>query len=167
MYPHQARPAWRVLLFVLCLVTTGFLTTLPTPIAAKDLSDDEAHDIRKLAGPWQATLIWSGSGCGPMSGLVNFILDSAGTTNSAVLVTHAGFAPGCGDRTLTGQTFTIQSLNPDGSGTAGLTCGTGCGWVFRIQVARDDEIFNMVDVEPTNPGNFVEGSAIRQSKGHK
>ena len=104
-----------------------------------------------------------------MSGLVNFILDSAGTTNSAVLVTHASVPapPGCGDSILTGQTFTIQSLNPDGSGTAGLTCGINCGWVFRIQVARDDDIFNMVDVEPTNSGNFVEGSAIRQSKGHK
>ena len=102
-----------------------------------------------------------------MSGLVNFTLDSSGTTNSAVLVLHAGAGAGCGDRTLTGQTFTIQSLNADGSGTANLTCGTGCGWEFNIQVSRQrsenrPHIFNMVDVDPANPGNFAEGSAIRQ-----
>ena len=124
--------------------------------------------ISSLAGPWQATLLWSGSGCGPAAGLVNFTLNSAGTTNSAVLVFHSGPGEGCGDSTLTGQTFTIDSLNPDGSGTASLTCGPGCGWGFNIQVSPQiirgakPEIFNMVDVDTENPGNFVEGSAIRQ-----
>ena len=124
--------------------------------------------IAGLAGSWQATLLWSGSGCGPAAGLVNFTLDSTGTTNSAVLVFHSGPGEGCGDSTLTGQTFTIKSLNADGSGTANLSCGPDCGWEFNIQVSRSiirgakPDIFNLVDVDPENPGNFVEGSAIRQ-----
>ncbi len=98
-----------------------------------------------------------------MSGLVNFTLDATGATNTAVLVGHAGGAPGsaCADSTST-QSFKIMSLNPNGSGKAGLTCGPGCGWVFTIQVDKKGRIFNMVDVEPTNPGNFVAGTAIRQ-----
>jgi hypothetical protein len=38
----------------------------------------------------------------------------------------------------------------------------GCGWVLTIQVDRKGAIFNMADIEPTNPGNFVAGTAIRQ-----
>jgi hypothetical protein len=47
---------------------------------------------------------------------------------------------------------------------AGLTCnnGVGCGWVLTIQVDRKGTVFNMADIEPTNPGNFVAGTAIRQ-----
>ena len=102
-----------------------------------------------------------------MSGVVNFNLDSTGTDNAAVLTTHAGAGNGCGDRTNV-VSFTILSLNPDGSGTAGLTCASGCGWVFNIQVSQSPirgvkpQIFNMVDVAPENPGNFVQGTAIRQ-----
>ncbi len=59
-------------------------------------------------------------------------------------------------------TFTIQSLSANGSGTAFLSCGTGCGWNLNIQVAHNGQMFNMVDVTTGNPGNFVEGSAIRQ-----
>jgi hypothetical protein len=35
----------------------------------------EAAGIGDLAGPWQASLLWSNSGCGPASGLLNFTLD--------------------------------------------------------------------------------------------
>ena len=120
--------------------------------------------ISQLAGKWQASLIWSGSGCGPMSGVVNFNLDSTGTDNAAVLTTHS---QGCDPGTSI-VTFRIDSLNADGSGTASLTCGANCGWVMTIQVAQSPtrgvkpQLFNMVDIAPENPGNFVEGSAIRQ-----
>ena len=70
---------------------------------------------------------------------------------------------GCHD-SVSQQTFTIQSLNPDGSGTAGLTCGSGCGWEFNIQVDRQRSMFNMVDVDFQNPDNFVAGTAVRQIK---
>ncbi|HEX9246222.1 MAG TPA: hypothetical protein VGA35_08670 [bacterium] len=147
-----------VVLVVLSVVAVAFgLVNLPTPARA-------ATNVIALAGPWQAALLWSGSGCGPMSGLVNFTLDKTGTDTKAILRTHGplGPAPGpCGDNTST-ETFQIITLNPNGSGTAGLTCGPGCGWVFTIQVYRDHKIFNMVDVASENPGNFVEGTAIQQ-----
>ena len=119
--------------------------------------------IGELQGKWQATLLWSNSGCGPMSGLLNFTFGTNGTTSTATLTTNSGRTSTgqCGPSTST-QSFTIQSLKPNGSGTAGLTCGAGCGWQFNIQVAPDVSVFNLVDVDPENPGNYVEGTAIRQ-----
>jgi hypothetical protein len=148
-YPRQRF----VLVVVLGLVSLG-VGLVKLAYAKEPLS------VAHLAGPWQAALVWSGSGCGPASGLVNFTLDSTGFTNSARLVFHS---IGCPDSTST-QTFVIQSLNPDGSGMANLTCGNGvgCGWEFNIQVDRDRNIFNLTDVDPANPGNFVAGTAIRQ-----
>jgi len=93
-----------------------------------------------------------------MTGLLNFTFGYNGTTSTATLTTHSA---GCGNGTGT-QTFTVQSLKPNGSGTANLTCGPGCGWEFNIQVAPSVAAFNLVDVDPANPGNFVEGTAIRQ-----
>jgi hypothetical protein len=122
-------------------------------------SKAEAAGVGDLAGPWQATLLWSNSGCGPISGLLNFTLNKDGVASSATLASHTN---GCGDST-TKQAFTIESLDSEGSGTANLTCGVGCGWNFVIQVSNNNKIFNLVDVDPANPGNFVEGLAISQS----
>jgi hypothetical protein len=154
---YQSKPARLVFLVVLALATIVSVVKLSRA--------DHEQDVVKvgdLAGSWQAALLWSNSGCGPASGLVNFTLDATGSTNSATFVGHAGAGPGCGDQTTT-QTFTIHTLNPNGSGTAGLTCGVACGWEFQIQVDRQRTIFNLVDVDPANPNNFVAGTAIRQS----
>ena len=151
--------------FLLLILALAGLALLPTARAQDIAISQPDITISQLAGPWQAALIWSGSGCGPQTGLVNFTLDPSGTTNSAVIVGHT---QGCGNSTLTGQTFTISSLNANGSGTASLSCGPGCGWGFNIQVMKAvnnrqvPQIFNLVDVNPANPGNFVEGTAIRQ-----
>jgi hypothetical protein len=117
--------------------------------------------IAQLKGKWQAALLWSSSGCGAMSGLLNFTFGTNGTTSTATLTVNSGTGHGCGPKTST-QNFTVHSLNPNGSGIAGLTCGEGCGWQFNIQVAPNLEIFNLVDVDPNNPNNYVEGTAIRQ-----
>jgi hypothetical protein len=50
----------------------------------------------------------------------------------------------------------------NGSGTAGLSCGTACGWALNIQVSPDRSIFNVVDVSPSSPGNYLQGVAIHQ-----
>jgi hypothetical protein len=138
------------------------LSVLPAAaliLGAEATSANAAENITiaELQGKWQATLLWSASGCGAMSGLLNFTFGLNGTTSTASLTTNSG----CGAGTST-QSFTIQSLKPNGSGTAGLTCGAGCGWQFNIQVAPDVSIFNLVDVDPANPGNYVIGTAIRQ-----
>lgn len=133
------------------------LVSMPVGLAGPTQAGPQTFSVADLAGHWQAALVWSGSGCGPASGLVNMNLDSTGTDNSATFVFHGA----CGDSAST-QTFTIQFLNPDGSGAANLSCGIGCGWQLVIQVNLDRSVINMVDVEPTNPGNFVAGTAIRQ-----
>jgi hypothetical protein len=69
---------------------------------------------------------------------------------------------GCGDGTSSGNTFTVQTLNANGSGTANLTCGTGCGWNLNIQVTPDRSTFNVIDVSSVNPGNYIEGVAVHQ-----
>jgi hypothetical protein len=159
----------KYLRFALLSVLSLAVMAIPLAKRAKAALEHE-HDhegdalkIEDLAGSWQAALVYSNTGCGPASGLVNFTLDSNGTTNTATLVFHTHVAGPCMDSTST-QTFTVQTLNPDGSGTAGLTCGTGCGWQFNIQVDRQRSIFNLVDVDPQNPDNFVAGTAIRQLK---
>jgi hypothetical protein len=147
-------------------VLVGLATILSVVAVRADDDRDSELTIANLQGPWQAALVYSNTGCGPASALLNFTLDNTGTTHSAKLVFHSGAGPGCGDSTTT-QTFTIQTLKPDGSGTAGLTCGAGCGWEFNIQVDRDRNMFNLVDAYPLNPNNFVAGTAIRQiSPGH-
>ena len=146
------------------LLSAACLAMLAVPLVKLARADNNKNMVRveDLAGPWQAALVFSNTGCGPASGLVNFTLDSTGTTNSATLTGHSGAGPGCGDSTTT-QTFTIQTLNPNGSGTANLSCGVGCGWEFNIQVDRNRTMFNLVDVDPANPGNFVAGTAVRQA----
>jgi hypothetical protein len=51
---------------------------------------------------------------------------------------------------------------PNGSGTANLSCGTGCGWDFNIQMAPDRSTFSLVDVSAANPGNDLAGVAVHQ-----
>jgi len=110
-----------------------------------------------LQGPWQIALVSGGGGCGVGTALVNLTLNASGSSSNAVMVGHTA---GCGDSTLTGQSFTITSLNSNGSGTAGLSCGAGCGFTFAIQVAPDRSTFNLVDI--TDPGNFLGGMAVHQ-----
>jgi hypothetical protein len=113
--------------------------------------------LSHLKGPWQMTLTGNTS-CGISTNLLNFTLNSKGS-GSATMLSHTS---GCGDIESTGVPFLIESLNSNGSGTANLSCGSGCGWEFNIQVNHDGTIFNLVDVDPNNPGNYFEGTAIRQ-----
>jgi hypothetical protein len=99
------------------------------------------------------------TGCGFGTTLYTFTLNASGSSSNVTGIYHTA---GCGDGTSSGNMFTIQSLNADGSGTANLTCGTGCGWNLNIQVSPDRSKFNVIDVSPANPGNFIEGVAIHQ-----
>jgi len=115
-----------------------------------------------LTGSWQMTIYGQG-GCGIGTSVVTFTLNSSGVANNATSTSHNG----CGDTTTSGNTFTIQSLNSNGSGTAGLSCGTGCGFTFNIQVSPDRSSFDAVDVSSTNPGNFLAGLAVNNSTAGK
>lgn len=107
-----------------------------------------------LTGTWTATL--SGfTGCGNSAMLVAINLNSGGI-GSATLTTHGQ----CGNSVATGQTFQVTSLNTNGTGTAGLSCGVGCGWNLKIQVSPDRQTMNLIDVDPVNPGNYIAGVAV-------
>ena len=140
-------------LAVLALVGVASLITHKTLRA--DEHDENAMTLASLAGPWQMTLTGD-TGCGISTSVVTFNLDAHGSS-SATIRSHTS---GCGDPVTTGTPFTIFSLNPNGSGTAGLSCGPGCGWGLVIQVAKNRQIFNVVDI--VNGGNYLEGTAIRQ-----
>ena len=141
-------PARLVLLAVLGLVTLLLVPKLSKATGAIGKED--------LAGPWQIAL-GGNTGCGVVSMLFNGTLNSAGT-GSGTLVSHGA----CGDSS-SGQTFTIISLSPNGSGKAGLTCGPGCGWTLTIQVSPDRSTFNLVDVNPPDgTGGILVGMAVHQ-----
>jgi hypothetical protein len=82
-------------------------------------------------------------------------LNASGSSSNVTGTYHTA---GCGDGTSSGNMFTIRSLNADGSGTANLTCGTGCGWNLNIQVSPDRSKFNVIDVSPANPENSSRAS---------
>ena len=107
-----------------------------------------------LHGPWAATLTGN-TGCGLTSMHVAINMNATGT-GTATITNHGQ----CGDSVLAGQTFKIVSLSTNGSGTANLTCGPDCGWIFRFQVAPDRQIMNLVNVSPLNPNNFLAGVAV-------
>jgi len=89
--------------------------------------------------------------------LVTFTNTSGAATNATESSHNAGF----GNTKTTGNTFNIQSLNSDGSGV-GLSCGTGCGFTFTIQVSPDRATFNVVDISNLDPGNYLVGEAGHQ-----
>jgi hypothetical protein len=151
-YLHQSKAARLVFSAMLCLMT------LAGGNARAEENAANAALVASLNGNWQATLIGNG-GCGIGTFVINFTLTNG--SGPATLISHSqGTNPGCGDVTVTGQTFTIKSLNANGSGTAGVGCGPDCGFNLSIQVTLANLAFNMVDV--TDPNNYWEGVAIKQ-----
>jgi hypothetical protein len=108
---------------------------------------------------WKIAIVGN-TGCGQTSLLFT---ENSGTLNPSGNATLTGMltaSSGCGSSN-TPQTFTVTSLNPNnGSGTASLTCGPGCGWNFEIQLTNN-WTFNLVDV--TDGGNELAGTAIAYS----
>jgi hypothetical protein len=150
---HHPQPARLVLLVALTLVT---LASVVNPAAAADgKAVPAARTLAGLQGPWLMTLTGD-DGCGIATKVVTFTLNAAGS-GLATIQQHTSV---CGDGSGSNLPFQIQSLNADGSGTANLSCGTGCGWNFIIQVSKNSQVFNLVDVVDSK--NYQEGTAIHQ-----
>src|SRR5262249_943883 len=111
-------------LAVLVLAAVALLSTAAIAQEAKQEKPAAPPPITiaQLAGPWQIAIVGN-TGCGVNSMLFNGKLSTTGVATGTLV----GSSAGCGSSTTT-ETFTIISLKPNGSGTAGLTCGAGCGW---------------------------------------
>lgn len=132
---------------------------LVTAVALVKHSSASIGSISKadLSGNWQLTL-YGTTGCGAADArLVTFTLNGSGSATNANSSAHTS---GCGDFTLSGDTFTVFTLNSNGAGTAGLSCGPNCGWQFNIQVSPDRSSFSLLDTK--DPGNFLIGTAVHQ-----
>ena len=144
----QSKFARLALPVAFCLITAVTLVKLSSATVGTITKADRS-------GNWQVTRYGQG-GCGVATSLVTFNLNGSGVGTA----TNKSHSVGCGDTTTTGNTFTINSMTSNGSGTAGLTCGAGCGFTFSIQVAPDRSAFNLVDI--TDANNFLEGVAVHQ-----
>ena len=147
------QPARLAVLAALLLATVGSLSTLS---AAQDAvkSPAAAITIAQLAGPWQIALVGF-TGCGQSALLFTGSLNASG--KAVGTLTGSGQ---CGASSST-QTFSINTLNANGTGTAGLSCGPSCGWGFNIQVSPSKQMFNLVDVV-NSPGDVLAGTGVRQ-----
>jgi hypothetical protein len=136
-------------LALLLVATVAFV-----PASAQDTKVNPAITVAQLAGPWQIAVVGN-TGCGQTSLLFTGTLNAGGQSTGTLIGSS-----GCGPSDNT-QTFTINSLNADGSGTAGLSCGDDCGWNFTIQVSPNKQVINLVDVTDGD-GNYLAGTAVKQ-----
>lgn len=130
-------------------LAAGATIAAPAPVSAAGITKAQ------LAGSWAATLVGN-TGCGVTTLYVVFTLNSAGA-GSARTQMHSS---GCTDAITSGNVFTIVSVNSTGAGIATLTCGSECGWSFKIQVDSGLRLFSLVDVADLS--NFLQGVSIHQ-----
>jgi hypothetical protein len=110
-----------------------------------------------LAGKWTMVLVGN-TGCGIHSMYVTMTLNTLGVGTANI----ANHSTGCPNSLQIGLPFNIVALAANGEGTANLSCGAGCGWGFRIQVAADGNTMILTDVDAANPKNTPTGTALRQ-----
>jgi hypothetical protein len=156
----EARGAPRVARWLPVVVSIGILAGI-TPMRAS--ADDAALTVASLKGTWQLSFMGI-TGCGFTTMVETAVLDATGVGKVTTAQSHTA---GCGDSISTTASFpfTINHLNSDGSGTGNLSCGPGCGWNLIVQVAQNAQMFTAIDVDPVNPGNFVEIVAVRRKTG--
>ena len=148
------RAARMTVLAVIVLATMVSAVTLS--FAADHQKAQPQVTLASLKGSWGGSF-YGQTGCGVGATYINFTLDASGNgRGTAKEVYHTA---GCGDGSGT-YDFAINSFNANGSGTAGLTCGSGCGFSLVIQVSKNHQVMTLVDV--TDPNNYLEGTVIHQ-----
>jgi len=136
----------------IAVAAAGAAAAIATPLVASAGVGQIGY--ADLTGTWTATLVGF-TGCGNSAMLATISLNNVGV-GTATLTTHGQ----CGDSVVSGQSFKVTSLNTNGTGTAGLSCGVGCGWNLKVQVSPDRQTMNLIDVDPVNPGNYIAGVAV-------
>jgi hypothetical protein len=159
-YRRAAKAAANLRLVLLAAVIgvsatgTSFAGPLVPIRNAPSYANNPMVNLGDLAGNWVLTLYDTmGCGLGTMYGRVTLNASGAGTVH------QRQHTAGCGD--MTGSfPFSITSLKYNGSGTAGLVCGSDCGWTFEIQVSVDRDEIALVDI--SDPNNYLQGMLVRQ-----
>lgn len=111
--------------------------------------------IAQLAGPWFVAFSSDGA-CGNGTHLLIFTLNSTGSADDFADTYNT---TGCGQGQHSSQTFTIETLNSGGSGTATFS-NNGNTLTFDIQVNAAKNIISLVDVKDVN--QIWLGTAVRQ-----
>lgn len=113
--------------------------------------------IANLAGPW-TVVIYSNGDCGDGTHILEFTLNSSGVSGDFGDTYNTSV---CGKGVHHDQTFTIETLDAEGTGTATFT-NDGTPLTFSIQVNPTGNIFSLVDV--TDVGSYWMGTAVKQSQ---
>lgn len=127
-------------------------------LGVADRSEATGNIVKSdLKGTWRISLRGL-TDCGFAAALATITMGTNGSGTGPLQI-HGD----CGDSTLPGETFTVDTLSKTGEGTASLTCGAGCEWNFEIQVAPDRTKFNLTVVNPLETRHILEGMAILSS----
>ena len=156
---REQHGAPRLMRWLPLVFSFGILAGITPMRASADTGD--APTIASLKGTWQLSFMGI-TGCGFTTLVETAVLDATGAGKVTTAQSHSA---GCGDSVTTTASypFTVSQLNPDGSGTGNLSCGPGCGWNLILQVSQNGQVFTAIDVDPVNPGNFVQIVAVRRT----
>lgn len=111
--------------------------------------------VAQLAGPWFVSFS-SHASCGNGTHLLIFTLNSTGTADDFA---DTYSTTGCGQGQHPSQTFTIETLNSGGTGTATFS-NNGNTLTFNIQVNLAGNLISLVDVTDVN--QIWSGTAVKQ-----
>jgi hypothetical protein len=139
------------------LLTALMLVTAlaATAISASAGDAKPAITIANLAGSWTVSY-FSNASCGNGTHIQEFTLASDGVSSSFADTYNTS---GCGQGQNHDETFTIDTLDADGTGTATFSNGDN-PLTFQIQVNLSKNVFSLVDV--TDVGQYWMGTAVKQ-----
>jgi hypothetical protein len=138
------------------LISLMLITVIATvAISASAGASRRTITIADLAGSWTVSYFSNGA-CGNGTHIQIFTLASSGVS-SPFADTYNTSA--CSQGENHDQTFTVDSVNADGTGTATYS-NNGTPLTFNIQLNPTKNVFSVVDV--TDAGSYWFGTAVRQ-----
>jgi hypothetical protein len=140
------------------LLAVALITLAAVAIPSATAADKDAPPpitIASLAGSWEVEFFTTAN-CGNGTHLWIFTLNSSGVSDDFADTYNTS---SCGQGQNHDETFTIETLNVDGTGTAKYSNGT-LPLTFNIQVNTATNVFSLVDI--TDKGQYWSGTAIKQ-----
>jgi hypothetical protein len=139
----------RVSALLVALAVVALMAGAAPSAAAEDIT------IASFAGSWTVSY-HSNASCGNGTHIQMFTLDSSGVSSSFADTYNTSK---CGQGQNHDETFTIDSVDADGTGTATYSNG-GNPLTFTIQLNPSKNVFSLVDT--TDVGQYWSGMAVKQ-----